>query len=90
MAQLEVYLGIHIDSHRRLYTLTEKKVAKLVRDLEEVLGIVCMTPQECSKVRGKLSNYSFCMQRVKPFIRPFNDFIGGPTGREWDVMHITI
>ena len=30
-------------------------------------------------------NYSFCMQRVKPFIRPFNDFIGGPaTEAQWD------
>jgi hypothetical protein len=36
MAQLGVYIGIHIDSHRGLYTLTEK-VAKLIRDLEEVL-----------------------------------------------------
>jgi hypothetical protein len=69
MAQLGVYLGIHIVSHRVLYTLTEKKVAKLVRDLEEVLGIVCMTPRDCSKVRGKLSNFSFCMQRVKLFAR---------------------
>lgn len=85
MAQQGVYLGIHADSHRGLYTLTEKKVAKLVRDLEEVLGIVVMTPRECSKVRGKLANYSFCMQRIKPFIRPFNEFIGGPkNSREWD------
>ena len=85
MAQLGVYLGIHIDSHRGLYTLTEKKVAKLVRDLEEVCGVVVMTPRECSKVRGKLANYSFCMQRIKPFIQPFNLFIGGPrNNREWD------
>ena len=70
MAQLGVYLGIHIDTHQGLFTLTEKKVAKLVRDLEEVLGVtvVVMTPRECSKVRGKLANYSFCMQRIKPFI----------------------
>ena len=65
MAQSGVYLGVLIDVHRGLYTLTEKKVAKLVRDLEEVLGIIVMTPRECSKVRGKLSNYTFCMQRVK-------------------------
>ena len=91
MAQLGVYLGIHIDTHQGLYTLTEKKVAKLVRDLEEVLGVVVMTPRECSKVRGKLANYSFCMQRIKPFIQPFNAFIGGPrNNREWDApKHIT-
>ena len=85
MAQLGVYLGVTIDSHRGLYTLTEKKVAKLVKDLEEVLGIIEMSPRACSKVRGKLANYSFCLQRVKPFIRPFNQFIGGPkNNREWD------
>ena len=48
----EVYLGIHIDSHRGYYTLMEKKVAKLTRDLQEILEVVVMTPRECSKVRG--------------------------------------
>ena len=85
MAQQGVYLGIHVDVHLGLYTLTEKKVVKLVRDLEEVLGVVMMTPRECSKVRGKLANYSFCLQRIRPFIRPFNAFIGSPkSNREWD------
>jgi hypothetical protein len=85
MAQQGVYLGIHADIHKGLYTLTEKKVIKLVRDLEEVLGVLVMSTRECSKVRGKLSNYSFCMQRVKPFIRPFNNFIGGQaTEAQWD------
>ena len=55
----QVCLGIHIDSHCDYYTLTEKKVAKRVRDLEEALGVVDMTPRECSRMRGKLSNYSF-------------------------------
>jgi hypothetical protein len=50
--------------------------------------IVCMAPRNCSKVQGKLSNYSFCMQRVKQFqiIHLLNDLIGRPKGREWDVM----
>jgi hypothetical protein len=63
----------------------EKKVNKLVVDLEEVRGIALMTPRKCSKVRGKLSNYSICMQRIRPFIVPFNAFIGGPrNNRDWD------
>ena len=58
---------------------------KLVVDLEEVCGIALMTPRKCSKVRGKLSNYSICMQRIRPFIVPFNAFIGGPrNNRDWD------
>jgi hypothetical protein len=85
MAQQGVYLGVNINSNRGLYTLTEKKVAKLVRDLEEVCGITLMSPRQCSKVRGKLSNYSFCMQRIRPFVVPFNHFIGGPrNNHEWD------
>jgi hypothetical protein len=85
MAQQGVYLGIHADVHLGLYTLTEKKVFKLLRDLEEVLGVVMMSPQECSKVRGKLANYSFCLQRIRPFIRPFNAFIGSPkSNHDWD------
>jgi hypothetical protein len=85
MAQQGVYLGVNINSNRGLYTLLEKKVVKLVRDLEEVCGIVFMSPRKCSKVRGKLSNYSFCLQRIRPFIVPFNSFIGGPKNNwEWD------
>ena len=58
---------------------------KLVVDLEEVCGIALMTPSKCSKVRGKLSNYSICMQRIRPLIVPFNAFIGGPrNNRDWD------
>jgi hypothetical protein len=85
MAQQGLYLGIHADVHVGLYTPTEKKVFMLVRDLEEVLWVVMMTQRECSKVRGKLASYSFCLQRIRPFIRQFNEFIGCPkNNREWD------
>ena len=85
MAQRGDYLGVNINSNRGLYTLLEKKADKLVRDLEEVCGLAFMTPCDCSKVRGKLSNYSFCLQRIRPFVVPFNAFIGGPrNNREWD------
>ena len=85
MAQQGGYLGVQVDSNRGLYTLLEKKVGKLVRDLQEVCGCAFMSPRTCSKVRGKLSNYSFCLQRIRPFLVPFNDFIGGPrSNREWD------
>ena len=84
-SQQQVFMGIIINSNRGLYTLTEKKMAKLARDLEEVCGTVHMSPRNCSKVRGKLQNYSFCMQRIRSFSIPFNLFIGGPTcDREWD------
>ena len=53
--------------------------------LEEVCGSALMTPRECFKIRGKLSNYSFCMQWILPFIVPFSAFIGGPrNNRDWD------
>ena len=85
MAQQNDYLGVNVNSNRGLYTLLEKKAAKLVRDLEQVCGAAFMSPRSCSKVRGKLSNYSFCLQRIRPFIVPFNCFIGGPrNNREWD------
>ena len=85
-AQQGVYIGIMIDTNRGLYTLLEKKVFKLVQGLTEALKAVRMTPRECSKVRGRLQTYSFCLQRIRPFVIPFNQFIGGPkNNREWDM-----
>jgi hypothetical protein len=85
-AQQGVYLGIGIDTNRGLYTLLEKKVARLVEGLTEALGALRMTPRQCSKVRGRLQTYSFCLQRVRPFAIPFNHFIGGPkNNRQWDI-----
>ncbi len=69
---------------RIVYSI-EKKVEKLVRDLQEVCWCAFMSPRTCSKARGKLSNYSFCLQRIRPFIVPFNVSIGEPQSNcEWD------
>ena len=48
-----VPLGIPIESHRGYYTLLEKMYQKLVCNLEEVFGVVVLSPRECSK--GKRS-----------------------------------
>ena len=82
-----VNLGVNINSNRCLYTtsISEKKVDKLVREVAEVCGIALTSPLQCSKVRGKLSNYSSCIQRSRPFVVPFSYFIGGPrNNHEWD------
>ena len=80
-----VPLGIPIESHRGYYTLLEKMYQKLVCNLEEVFGVVVLSPRECSKVQEKLANYSSCMQRIKLFIQPFNAFSDGPhNNRKWD------
>ena len=85
MAQQGVNLGVNINSNRCLYTIPEKKVDKLVREVAEVCGIALTSPLQCSKVRGKLSNYSSCIQRSRPFVVPFSYFIGGPrNNHEWD------
>ena len=43
------------------------------------------------KVREKLANYSFCLQRIRPFIRPFNAFIGShKSNREWDAPKVVM
>ncbi len=91
MAQQELYLDVNVNSNRGLYTPLEhlETVAKLVHDLDEVCEVVVFTsPRKCSKVRVRLSNYSFCLQRIRPFIAPFNSFIGSHrnTGdRDWDL-----
>jgi hypothetical protein len=85
MAQQGVNLGVNINSNRCLYTIPEKKVDKLVREVAEVCGIALTSPLQCSKVRGKLSNYSSCIQRSRPFVVPFSYFIGGPrNNHKWD------
>jgi hypothetical protein len=87
MAQQALYLDVNVNSNRGLYTPLEhlETVSKVVHDLDEVCGVVFMSPRKCSKVRGRLSNYSFCLQPIRPFIAP--SFIGGHrnTGdRDWD------
>ena len=53
MAQQGVNPGVNINSNRCLYTIPEKKVDKLVREVAEVCGIALTSPLQCSKVRGE-------------------------------------
>ena len=43
------------------------------------------SPRTMSKLHGKLVNYSFCIQRIRPFPVPLRKFIGAPANDEqWD------
>jgi hypothetical protein len=67
--------------------LTEEKFRKLMDNLQEVLSWRTAAPRIASKLRGKLINYSECIESVRPFSVPFTIFIGGAkTTEEWDTV----
>ena len=85
LGQVGVYIGILIDTVRRLFLLTAKKSVKLFKGIEEVLSADALSPRELSKLHGKLITYSVCVQRLRPFAAPLRAFIGAPrSDREWD------
>ena len=86
LGQAAVFLGVWIDTHEGRLKLTEEKFRKLMDNLQEVLAWSRATPRAASKVRGKLINYSECMESVRPFSVPFTVFIGdAKTTAEWDL-----
>jgi hypothetical protein len=84
-AQQGDYIGVSVDSHAGLYQLTLKKEVKLVASMIEALKWQTCSPRTMSKLHGKLVNYSFCIQRIRPFAVPLRKFMGTPTSdSEWD------
>lgn len=85
VGQVGEYIGVIVDSHRGKYQLTERKEAKLVKGMQEALTWTRCTPRTMSGLHGKLVNYSFCIQRIRPFAVPLRKFVGSPmTKEEWD------
>ena len=84
--QVGDFLGIILDTLLGKLTLTEAKFLKLMANLQSVMTWEEASPREASQVRGKLLNYSQCIQRIRPFAIPFTVFIGSPTTQgEWDL-----
>ena len=85
LGQRSVFLGVQIDTCEGRLTLTEDKFRKLVDNLQEVLVWAEATPRIASKVRGKLVNYSECVESLRVFSVPFTVFIGNAkTDGDWD------
>lgn len=85
LGQLAIFLGVWVDTHEGRLKLTEEKLRKLLDNLQEVLSWRTATPRTASKLRGKLINYSECIESVRPFSVPFTVFIGGAKNtKEWD------
>ena len=86
IGQEAVFLGVIINTHEGRLRLTEEKYRKLVANLLEVTAWTSSTPRIASKVRGKLVNYSECVQSLRVFSVPFTVFIGAAKSNEdWDV-----
>ena len=85
LGQAAIFLGVWVDTHKGRLKLTEEKFRKLMENLQEVLSWSRATPRTASKVRGKLINYSECIESVRPFSVPFTVFIGdAKTTADWD------
>ena len=79
------YTGVIIDTHLGKYQLTAKKEHKLLEAMAEALTWTSCSPRTMSKLHGKLVNYSFCIQRIRPFAVPLRKFVGAPSNNEqWD------
>ena len=74
-----------LDTHLRKNQLTEKKEAKLVAGIEGAAKWVTCSSRTMAKLHGKLVDYSFCIQRIRPFAVLLQKFIGSPVGKaQWD------
>ena len=85
VGQRGTYIGVICDSHRGRFNLTEEKLRKMMDDFKTILEKDSFSPREVSKFRGKLVNYSNCVEGTRPFSVPFTLFIGTPQSDwEWD------
>ena len=83
--QRDAFMGVIIDTFLGRMLLTDEKLTKLMSGLQSLMTWGDASPRDLSKLRGKLINYSLCIQRIKPFIIPFTKFIGSPQNdAEWD------
>ena len=91
VGQKGTYIGVIIDSHTGRFNLTQKKIEKMMNDFRVILESDMLSPRQVSKFRGKLINYSNCVEGTRPFSVPFTLFIGTPTSDwEWDRMRSDI
>ena len=72
------YTGVIIDTRLGKYQLTAKKETKLLEAMAEVSTWTFCSPRTMSKLHGKLVNYSFCIQHIRPFAVPLRKCIGAP------------
>ena len=83
--QRDVFMGVIVDTFMGQMLLTAEKLSKIMLALQSLLTWNDASPRDIAQIRGKLQNYSLCIQRIKPLIVPFTVFIGGPTSdEEWD------
>ena len=84
-AQQGEYIGIEIDTIKRWFRLTSKKLNKLKAGIVSMLGAQQCSARDMSELHGKMMNYSTCVQRLRPFTAPLRAFIGAPRSDwEWD------
>ena len=84
--QKDIFMGLIIDTFMGQMLLTAEKLAKIMLALQSILTWNDASPRDIAGIRGKLQNYSLCIQRIRPFIVPFTKFIGGPASdAEWDL-----
>ena len=89
--QRDVFMGVIIDTYTGRLLLTGEKLAKIMAVLQGMLGWTEASPRDVAQIRGKLQNYSMCIQRIRPLIVPFTVFIGGPSSdAEWDARRIDL
>ena len=78
-------MGVIVDTFMGQMLLTAEKLAKIMLALQPLLTWNDASPRDIAQIRGKLQNYSLCIQRITPFIVPFTVFIGGTASdEEWD------
>lgn len=92
VGQRGTYIGVICDSHAGRFNLTDEKLKKMMDDFKTVLErdeFSNFSSLEVWKFRGKLVNYSNCVEGTRPFSVPFDlvywhaDFgvgVGSPQG----------
>ena len=83
--QRHLYIGIIFDTLKGRVFIGKDKFDKTMALLLELMQQSECTPRTMSKLRGKCGHQFRCVEGVRPFLVPFNQFVGGPeSALEWD------
>ena len=83
--QRHLYIGIIFDTFRGRIFIGKDKFDKTMALLLELMEAAECTPRTMAKLRGKFGHQFRCIEGVRPFLVPFNHFVGSPeTTHEWD------
>jgi hypothetical protein len=83
--QRRLYIEIIFDTLKGRIFIGQEKFQKTMLLLQALMQQAECSPRSMAKLQGKFGHQFRRIERVMPFLVPFNKFIGGPKGAaEWD------